>query len=110
MGFLFFSCSTQVQKPQKPAIIHNNAAWYGGSDGGSWIYIKKYNQDTFYAQIWFDSEGELWHEGKFLLDKDCKIKSMGSNISFLKTNLQGFDGKRLIIVYNKEYCFLNKIK
>lgn len=55
--------------PERVAGIPKDAVWAGGRDGGAWIVARHivYSPDRFHCTVYFDSTGERWVEGDFLL-------------------------------------------
>ena len=70
VAFLFslamFGCS---HVPARVAGVPKDAVWAGGLDGGAWIqcYHIVYSPDRYHCAVYFDSTGERWAEGEYVL-------------------------------------------
>lgn len=68
--YLYISSSMiKVVIPERVSGVPETACWHGGPDGGVWINVDTTNIiNQFNIQCYFDSTGELWGKGTFVLD------------------------------------------
>jgi hypothetical protein len=101
-----FGCERNyVPPPPRAPGVPLEAIWSGGSGGGVWIVAKKIadSQDRYACRIFFDSTGDLWADGDYVLrrvDWDSSrrqaIYSRAPNVPE-KLELQGFDGELIFL-------------
>ena len=55
--------------PPRVAGVPKDAVWVGGQDGGVWIryYHVVYSLDRYHCEVYFDSTGERWVKGEYVL-------------------------------------------
>jgi hypothetical protein len=101
--------SMSAAPPKRPANVPKEAIWSGGKDGGVFICITKSKDapDNIYnAEIYFDTNGEVWYKGRLLLEP-----SENQNIDSKDKNAYaGWDGDTLYLRDGRTLKALDAIK
>lgn len=61
----------QIKPPKKPINVPKEAIWSGGVDGGVFIVVQKKKNsfpNIYFAEIYFDSTGEIWYKGRLSIE------------------------------------------
>lgn len=110
--FSLFCISCEPNAPDK-AVRHEKipkqAKWYGGADGGFWIYIvQKKSKNTFFVKVYDEYTGDLEIGDNFFICKACNFVDL--EIANLDTLIQGYDGRdiHLSLYIENRGCFLEK--
>ncbi|SFF37432.1 hypothetical protein [Thermoflexibacter ruber] len=107
---LCISCeSNSPDKVVRHEKIPKEAKWYGGSDGGDWIYVrKKIAKNTFLIEVYNDYTGELIVTGNFTICKYCDFVDL--QVKDLLTLIAFYDGEEILLssYFGDKSCFLEK--
>jgi hypothetical protein len=71
IGCEFIKGSAAIKPPQKPPNVPKEAIWSGGVDGGVFILVQKDKNspaNIYFADIYYDSTGEIWYKGRLSID------------------------------------------
>lgn len=99
--------SDNATAPERHSSIPNEAIWYGGSDGGSWVIVNEGDStNTFKIKVYNESNGSLWTDGVFTISENCSNTIL--SVEDVRRSINGFDGKNLILSEIKlaEHCTL----
>jgi hypothetical protein len=94
------SCGRQSYEPARAPGVPAEAVWAGGPDGGAWIFCRGVpnSPDHFTCNIYFDSTGEVWASGEYILRRSAwdkkKQKADFSPVSDVPSHFEfsSFDG------------------
>ena len=89
----------------RPADVPQQAVWVGGADGGVWIHCDRivYSPDRYRCAIYFDSTGERWDRGDYLLrratwNSERRRTEYSRPTAFPRTlRFSAFDGTRILL-------------
>lgn len=109
-SLLCISCEPNTpDKVVRHEKIPKEAKWYGGADGGFWIYIvQKKSKNTFFIKVYDEYTGDLEIGDSFTICKYCSFVDL--EMANLDTLIKGYDGREIhlaLYIENKS-CFLKK--
>lgn len=65
-------CSKDIRTPIKAACLPQGARWYGGADGGVWIFIVEEDRNIYYAEVYAENDDcSLWAKGHYMPHNNC---------------------------------------
>ncbi len=103
--------SRVIKVPERVVGIPDNAIWYGGIDGGTWIKIDDTDVDNqYYVECYFDTSGDLLDKGIFKME-ECPDYETIYTAREMRDLVSYFDGKYigLKIKCNNHYIRLYKM-
>jgi hypothetical protein len=91
--------------PPRVAGVPEDAVWAGGPDGGAWILCKSIlnKADEFTCKVYFDSNGEVWASGEYVLRRSVWNPKKGKADFYPVTdapshlNFGDFDGRHIYL-------------
>ena len=91
---------------EKPENVPDSAVWVGGCDGGNWIELVDFKEDTIRFRLYADWNGELILDADFVYQKKDDTRLTKANWD---KYLNYFDGEVIctqIIRDDNRYCLL----
>ena len=107
---LFFvsSCELKydtVPPPPKPKSVPESAFWVGGHNGGVFVSIfKEKNSKLYFGTIYFDTNGEIWYQGKFQYTGNASFNVVDKSL------YTGWDGDFLFLSNGKKLIAVDDVK
>lgn len=97
--------------PERHSSIPQEAIWYGGPDGGTWVIVNEGDSiNTFKIKVYNESNGSLWADGVFTISENCSDTVL--RVEDVRKLIEGFDGKNLILseIKQAKHCTLVPVK
>ena len=90
---------------EKPENVPDSAVWVGGCDGGNWIELVDFKEDTIRFRLYADWNGELILDADFVYQKKDDTRLTKANWD---KYLDFFDGESIAtnIIRDNRYCHL----
>ena len=98
---------SHTSKPKRHADVPDEAVWYGGEDGGSWITVDKGKTvNSYKIKVFNDFTGEKKIDSLYTLSSPCR--DIGLNTDSIVKYIDAFDGNLVLlsIVKDGKYCSL----